>query len=187
MVPGSRITSRVPSSEIQVFSTIFCAVFAVSDGTRWYPTVPERALDHFADVNSTRLRATGPRISDLLPPKRSDGIFGRTGLRARISLSLSIAGVSISINQSRRPSAHFLVIVPLRARQLLSMSYQPHLLIRQSPGLRSLVDILRHRSSNHLKCKVETWNIPPSSQRLGHVRRPCLPPPGLPHGPSRCR
>ena len=50
MVPGSRITSRVPSSEIQVFPTILCAVFAVSDGTRWYPTVPERALDHFADA-----------------------------------------------------------------------------------------------------------------------------------------
>ena len=49
MVPGSRITSRVPSSEIQVFPTIFCAVFAVSDGTRWYATVSERALDHFAD------------------------------------------------------------------------------------------------------------------------------------------
>ena len=50
MVPGSRITSRVPSSEIQVLPTTFCAVFAISDGTRWYPTVPERALDHFADV-----------------------------------------------------------------------------------------------------------------------------------------
>ena len=50
MVPGSRITSRVPSSEIQAFLTIFCAVFVVSDGTRRYATVPERALDHFADV-----------------------------------------------------------------------------------------------------------------------------------------
>ena len=55
MVPGSRITSRVPSSEIQVFPTIFCAVFVVSDGTRWYPTVPERALDHFADESLGRL------------------------------------------------------------------------------------------------------------------------------------
>ena len=50
MVPGSRITSRVPSSEIQVFPTIFRAVFVVSNGTQWYPTVPERALDHFADA-----------------------------------------------------------------------------------------------------------------------------------------
>ena len=46
-VPGSRITSRQPSSQIWVFSTIFCAVFVVRDGPRasvW------QALVRFADV-----------------------------------------------------------------------------------------------------------------------------------------
>src|SRR6201992_2683288 len=68
MVPGSRITSRVPSYEIQVFPTIFCAVFAVSDGTRWYPTVPERGLDHFADAT---LLLKPPHNQDRDPPRGS--------------------------------------------------------------------------------------------------------------------
>jgi hypothetical protein len=47
MVPGSRITSRVPSSEIRAFCTVFSLQF-------WrlmcYAMVPEQALDGFADV-----------------------------------------------------------------------------------------------------------------------------------------
>ena len=50
-VPGSRITSRQPSSQIWVFTTIFCAVFVVRDGTRvsvW------QALVRFADAGCTK-------------------------------------------------------------------------------------------------------------------------------------
>ena len=85
MVPGSRITSRVPSSEFK-FSPLLVHILCsfcckrwyamIRDGTRWYPTVPERALDHFASNVDSRVSHKYTDYKDRLG--RTERLLGRT-------------------------------------------------------------------------------------------------------------